>query len=141
MFDSRENERKEKKMRGEESSGKTPAQSLYSSKEKNQDRSTRFHLSLSSAQISKNTKIPSIPIIHEGKNGKNHKKEVKPELNGAKKTRKCRGIFTPFCEALDFPAFSTLLSFWFLICNAKFDSNSTCLDRLDKFGSNSLQKL
>ena len=40
-----------------------------------------------------------------------------------------------------FPAFSAFLSFLFLICNAKFDSNSTCLDRLDKFGINRLQKL
>ena len=57
-------------MRGEESSGKTPSQSLYSSREKNQDVSTRFGLSLYSSQISKNTKIPSIPIIHEGQNWK-----------------------------------------------------------------------
>ena len=84
-------------MRGEESSEKTPTQSLYSSKEKNLDHSTRFHLSLYSAQISKNTKIPSIPIIHEGQNGKNHKKKVKQEVNKAKKTRKCRGIFAQ-CE-------------------------------------------
>ena len=28
-----------------------------------------------------------------------------------------------------------------LICNAEFDSNSSCLDRLNNFGINSLQKL
>ena len=37
--------------------------------------------------------------------------------------------------------FSALLSFWSLIYNAKFDSNSLCLDRLNNFGINSLQKL
>ena len=40
-----------------------------------------------------------------------------------------------------FLAFSTLLSFWYLICNAEFDSNSSCLDRLNNFGTISLQKL
>ena len=29
---------------------------------------------------------------------------------------------------LHFVAFSALLSFWSLICNAEFDSNSSCLD-------------
>ena len=99
---------------------------VYSAKRKIKNRSTRFQLSLFSAQISKNTKIPSVPIIHEGKNGKNHKKEVKLEVNGAKKKNKkmqdifalvrffahCK-IFAPFYEALDFPAFSSLLSFCF----------------------------
>ena len=42
---------------------------------------------------------------------------------------------------LNFHAFSTLLSFWFLICNAEFDLNSSCFDRLNNFGKNSLQKL
>ena len=40
-----------------------------------------------------------------------------------------------------FFVFSALLSFWSMICNAKFDLNSLCLDRLNKFGINSLQKL
>ena len=40
-----------------------------------------------------------------------------------------------------FSAFSALLSFLSLIYNAKFDSNSSCLDRLNNFGINSLQKL
>ena len=97
---------------------------VYSAKRKIKNRSTRFHLSLYSAQIRKNTKIPSIPIIYEGKNGKNDKKEVKREVNGAKKKKKenvrhfhtvrkfCRcEIFSPFCKPLDFPAFSDLISF------------------------------
>ena len=42
---------------------------------------------------------------------------------------------------LHFVAFSALLSFWSLICNAEFDSNSSGLDRLNNFGINSLQKL
>ena len=41
----------------------------------------------------------------------------------------------------NFLAFSTLLSFWFLIYNVEFDSNSLCLDRLNNFGINSLKKL
>ena len=45
--------------------------------EKNENPCTRFDLSLYNAQISKNTKIPLIHIIHEGQNWKNHKKEVK----------------------------------------------------------------
>ena len=42
---------------------------------------------------------------------------------------------------LHFVAFSALLSFWSLICNAEFDSNSSCLDRLNNSGIISLQKL
>ena len=52
--------------------------------------------------------------------------------------------FSQSCKipaVLHFHAFSTLLSFWFLICNVEFDSNSSCLDRLNNFGINSLQKL
>ena len=40
-----------------------------------------------------------------------------------------------------FLAFSALLSFWYLIYNAEFDSNSSCLDRLSNFGIDSSQKL
>ena len=40
-----------------------------------------------------------------------------------------------------FLAFSALLFFWYLICNAEFDSISSCLDRLSNFGIDSLQKL
>ena len=40
-----------------------------------------------------------------------------------------------------FFVFSDLLSLWSLICNAEFDSNSSCLDRLNNFCINSLQKL
>ena len=38
-------------------------------------------------------------------------------------------------------AFSALLSFSSLICNAKSDSNFSCLNRINNFGINSLQKL
>ena len=34
---------------------------------------------------------------------------------------------------LHFVAFSGLLSFWSLICNAEVDSNSSCLDRFNNF--------
>ena len=84
-------------MKQKKKSGKTPAQQLYSSKEKNQDCSTRFHLSLYSAQINKNTKKPSIPIIHEGKNGKNHKKEVKREVYEAEKKKTKQENTESFC--------------------------------------------
>ena len=40
-----------------------------------------------------------------------------------------------------FFVFSDLLSFLSLIYNVEFDSNSSCLDRLNNFGINSLQKL
>ena len=85
VFGNQENERKAKKMKQKKKSGKTPAQQLFIQQRKNQDPFTRFHLSLYSAQLRKNKKIPSIPIIHEGKNRKNHKKEVKREANEAKK--------------------------------------------------------
>ena len=48
---------------------------------------------------------------------------------------------TKFLLCSIFFVFSTLLSFWSLIYNAKFDSNSLCLYRLNNFGINSLQKL
>ena len=40
-----------------------------------------------------------------------------------------------------FFAFSALLSFWYLICNAKFDSDSSCLDLLSNFGIDRMRKL
>ena len=40
-----------------------------------------------------------------------------------------------------FLAFSALLSFWYLIRIAEFDSNSSCLDRLSNFDIDSSQKL
>ena len=46
-----------------------------------------------------------------------------------------------FRKCSNFLVFSALLSFWSLTCNAEFDSNSSCLDRLNNFGTNSLQKL
>ena len=50
-----------------------------------------------------------------------------------------------FCSLLNcsfnFLGFYALLSFWSLICNAEFDSNFSCLDRLNNFGTASSQKL
>ena len=119
---------------------------------KNENLYTRFDLSLYSAQISTNTKIPSIPIIHEGKHWKNHKKEVK---RGSKEQKqKMQEAFSQvvkisqqfrslpnFLQCSIFLAFYALLSFMFLICNAELDSNSSCLDRLNNFGIINLQKL
>ena len=42
---------------------------------------------------------------------------------------------------LHFSSLFALLSLWDLICNVEFDSNSSCLDRLNNFGINNLQKL
>ena len=53
------------------------------------------------------------------------------------------GAISQTCEILamlHFVAFFALLSLS-LICNAEFDSNSSCLDRLNNFVINSLQKL
>ena len=49
----------------------------------------------------------------------------------------CAGIS---CSSKFFE-FSALLSFLSLICNIEFDSNSSCLDRLNNFGTASSQKL
>ena len=52
--------------------------------------------------------------------------------------------FSQSCKipiVLHFHAFFTLLSFWFLICNVELDSSYSCLDRLNNFGINILQKL
>ena len=50
-----------------------------------------------------------------------------------------------FCSlpnySFNFLAFFALLSFWSLICNAEFDLNFSCLDRLNNFGTASSQKL
>ena len=42
---------------------------------------------------------------------------------------------------LHFSSFYALLSFSSLICNAEFDSNSSCLDRLNNFVMISSQKI
>ena len=42
---------------------------------------------------------------------------------------------------LHFSSLFALLSLWDLICNDEFDSNSSCLDRLNNFGIISSQKL
>ena len=52
-----------------------------------------------------------------------------------------RQFRTQFVLHSIFFVFFALISFWSLICNAEFDSNSLCLDRLNNFGINSLQKL
>ena len=109
-----------------------------------------FLLSFYSAQLRKKTIIPSIPMIHEGKNWKNHKKgsQMGGKSTEQKKTRKCirhsakishGAKFRASAKLLYFPGFSTILSFWFLICNAEFEFYM--LGWLDKFGINSLKKL
>ena len=65
--------------------------------------------------------------------------EVKkgPKITNAEATFAGRENFLHFFISL---ASYALLSFRFLIWNAEFDSNSSCLDRFNKFGINSLQK-
>ena len=52
-------------------------------------------------------------------------------------------IFALWCEILCFSSFYASAPFFLiiLICNVEFDSNSSWLDRFNKFGINSLQKL
>ena len=47
----------------------------------------------------------------------------------------------PNLTMLHFYSLFALLSLWDLICNDEFDSNSSCLDRLNNFGIISSQKL
>ena len=55
--------------------------------------------------------------------------------------RRMRNFCNPakFLRFSNFLVFSALLPFWFLICNAEFDSNSSWLDRLNNFDINNLQ--
>ena len=46
-----------------------------------------------------------------------------------------------FPYSFTFLAFSAFLSFWYLIYNVEFDLNSSFSDRLNNFGTISLQKL
>ena len=130
-------------MEEKQNSGKTPAQlSLYSAKPKSAP-STRFHLSLYRAQISKNTKYPQYPQYMKGKMGKITKRKSNGRSTKQKKKKQENSetfshgakFSHPSAKLLDFASFSTLLSFWFLICNVEFDSNSTCLDRLESWNN------
>ena len=58
-------------------------------------------------------------------------------MAGRRKFPKCSNF--PYSST--FLAFFALLSFWYLICNADFDLNSSYLDRLNNFGTISSQKL
>ena len=107
--------RKENERKGKQQKNSCPV-SVYSPKK---TPVTRFVLSLYSAQVSKKTIIPSTPMIHEGQNWE--KKITKGKSDGSQKAkhfctgavRKFRPVrnFAPFCEVLDFPTFSALLSF------------------------------
>ena len=100
---------------------------------------TRFGLSLYNAQIGKNTKILSIPIIHEGQNGKkNHKREVKRGSKGQKIKKHFRTVrkfrillrnsrFSSFfCSSFLLVFLSTMLSSTRILC-AWIDSTSLAL--------------
>ena len=60
-------------------------------------------------------------------------------MNSARWMNSGYGKSTP--AVLHFSSLFALLSFWSLICNAEFASNSSCLDRLNNFSIISSQKL
>ena len=68
--------------------------------------------------------------IHESQN-------VKGSMNsGAGRKFRTSAKFSASSFSASAPSFLLIL-----ICNVEFDSNSSCLDRLDNLGINSLQKL
>ena len=81
--------------------------------------------------------------------GRNKKLQQKQQQREMQENRGCRmnsagavnsAAGTKF-RMLHFSSLFALLSFWDLICNNEFDSNSLCLDRLNNFGIISSQKL
>ena len=97
-----------------------PTLSLFQQKQISKVVSTRFGLSLYSAQISKNTKILSIPIIHEGQNGKKLQKGSQTGSKGQKIKKHFRicakilhsaKISHPSAKLLNFLVFSALFYF------------------------------
>ena len=101
-------------MREKKSSGKTPAHKLSLISSKNEIASIRFGLSLYSAQLRKNTKIPSIPIIHEGENWKKSQKGSQTGVKRAKKSHKVQN----FAPCKNFTAYQNFRYFIFLASSA-----------------------
>ena len=68
---------------------------------------------------------------------------VKKQVNSGGWMNSVSMMHEQFQAGMNFASAPISLSFllFFLICNAEFDSNSSCLDRLNNFGINSLQKL
>ena len=92
--------------------------SLYSSKCKKSSCSTRLHMGLYSAQVIKNMKIPSILMIHEGRNGEKEVKRVK-------KSQMQREIFAVGenfapCKILVVPNFRTVVPNFAPLCSYAF---------------------
>ena len=81
----------------------------------------------------------------ETKNCNKNKKKIEMQKNRGYKMNSVgavnSAVGTKFRNAPFFFVFFALLSFWSLICNAEFDPNSSCLDRLNNFGIISSQKL
>ena len=69
-------------------------------------------------------------LYKEGKSGKKIKQYQKVKKNGIEK------ILCFFSFSTSAPSFLLIM-----IRNVEFDSNSSCLDRIDNLGINSLQKL
>ena len=148
MFGSRENKRKAKKMKEEGSSGKTPAHCISIAKSELPPLQT-IHKVYIMPMIRKITKTSKLQLLHQGYFRKNCKKKGQTGSQMSNGTKIGEQIFSQ-CENFalvqklhvkisHFLASSALLSFFsssflliFFICNAKFDSNSSCLDRLNK---------
>ena len=105
---------------------------------------------LKSNPLYKITKITSQIFLQSGQKRKKTKRDQKEKTKraaGNQLGRRNSGEQEEIFQVLQFPysstflAFSALFSFWYLICNAEFDSNSSCLDRLNNFGTISLQKM
>ena len=165
VFGSRESKRKGKKMGEKESSGKTPAIIFINGEDLNSACLGGFYSPTPFTNYQNN--IVNTITMGAKKEENQKVKKRSQKVKGAR-SQQCRmnsgcmmnsgsmkEISQPakFCRLRNFcnPAkflwcsnfliFSTLFSFWFLIYNDEFDSDSSCLDRLNNFGINNLQKL
>ena len=81
-----------------------------------------------------------------GRNQKRNKKEKietgSRKVNSAVKGEQCvRGNFVTLLSTSSLLLVSASLFFLFLTYSSEFDSNSSCLDRLNNFDKNRLRKL
>ena len=89
-------------------------------------------------QEEENTKCHQFTLIHQGQNGKKSKRDTRKSKCQRQHEQWCRKEFSHHGAKFSASAPSFLL---ILIWNVEFDSNSSCVDRLNNLGINSLQKL
>ena len=77
--------------------------------------------------------ITGINLEETTKNIKALKAGTGSRMNSGWRGEQCCKMQISQCSI--FSSLFTLLSFWDLICNDEFDSNSSCLDRLNNFGT------